>query len=68
MMAAFSPLSSSKKHSVITVREMLHRLNSVETFMHTPFPEEEEEKDFALVDRFFFNGESEAQPELGICF
>lgn len=68
MMAAFSPLSSSKRNSVIIVREMLHRLNSVETFMHIPFPDEEEEKDFVLVDGFFFNGESDAQPELGTCF
>lgn len=67
-MAVFSPLSSSKRTSVITVREMLHRLNSTETFTHAPFPDEEEEEDFALVDRFVFNGEPGAQPELGIWF
>lgn len=46
---------------------MLDRLNSVGTFLHKPFTDVEEEEDFALINRFFLNGEFDAQAELGFC-
>lgn len=36
--------------------------------MPKPFPEDKTETDFALINRFFFKGEFDAQPEWGICF
>lgn len=57
MMTAFSLLSSLERNSVTIVREVLNRLNMVGTLMHRPFLHEEEGQDFALINRFFFNGE-----------
>ena len=47
---------------------MLDRLNSVGTFLHKPFTDEEEEEDFALINRSFLSGEFDAQAELAFRF
>lgn len=61
-MAACLLLSSLKKDSVVIAREMQSRLNGVGTFMQKRFPDDGE------INRFFFNGEFDAQPELRIAF
>lgn len=62
MMAVYFLLPSLKQNSTVIAKEMLRRLNSVGTLMHKLFPDDEE------INGFFFNGEFDEQPEVGICF